>query len=54
MEAALRAAQAVDHFRETVEVAGTYPLAEVGKHTAGASGECAVILLWMNDRSNVR
>ena len=39
MEAALRAGQAVDHFRETVEVAGTYPLAEVGKHTAEAYGD---------------
>lgn len=39
LEAALRAGQAVDHFRETVEVAGTYPLAEVGKHTAEAYGD---------------
>lgn len=54
MEAALRAAQAVDHFGEIVEIAGTYPLAEVGMHTTEASGECDVILLSMNERSNVR
>lgn len=54
MKAALRAAQAVEHFRKTVEIAGTYPLAEVGMHTIEASGECDVILLSMNDRSNVR
>jgi predicted nucleic acid-binding protein len=39
MEAAVRAGQAVDHFRGTVEAAGTYPLAEVGKHTAEAYGD---------------
>jgi predicted nucleic acid-binding protein len=39
MEAALRAGQAVDHFRETVEIAGTYPLAEIGKHTVETYGE---------------
>lgn len=39
LNAALRAGQAVDHFRETVELAGTYPLAEIGKHTAEAYGD---------------
>ncbi|KUR73997.1 type II toxin-antitoxin system VapC family toxin [Novosphingobium sp. Fuku2-ISO-50] len=39
LEAALRAGQAVDHFRETVELAGTYPLADITKHTAEAYGD---------------
>ena len=39
MEAAVRAGQAVDHFRETVEAAGRYPLAEIGKHAAEAYGD---------------
>ena len=39
LEVAVRAGQAVEHFRHTVETAGTYPVAEVGKHTAEAYGE---------------
>lgn len=39
LEAAQRAGQSVDRFRLTVETAGTYPVAEIGKHTAEAYGE---------------
>jgi len=39
LEAAMRAGQKVDHFRHTVETASSYPLADIGKHTAEAYGD---------------
>lgn len=39
MEAAQRAGQDVSHIRQTLTQAATYPLAEIGRHTAEAYGD---------------
>ena len=39
MEAAQRAGQDVSHVRQTLTQAATYPLAEIGRHTAEAYGD---------------
>lgn len=39
MEAAQRAGQDVSHIRQTLIQAATYPLAEIGRHTAEAYGD---------------
>lgn len=39
MEAAQRAGQDVSHIRQTLSQAATYPMAEIGRHTAEAYGD---------------